>query len=64
MFLSRENVLELTGCKRKSDAIRWLRDRRYPFDIGADGWPKVLHSYVQAKLGGSTKFEPRLRLEA
>lgn len=64
MFLNPDQLKELTGCKRKSGMVAWLKDRRYPFEIGADGWPKVLATYVQAKLGGIPhKHEPRLRLE-
>lgn len=64
MFLAKDQLEELTGCKRKSSMIEWLKSKRYPFEIGADGMPKVLHSFVIAKLGGiPQKHEPRLRLE-
>ena len=61
MFLTREEVRELTGYKRKSDQARFLRDNRYPFELDKDGNPKVprmaVESRFQVKLGG-----PKLRL--
>lgn len=63
MFLTVEDLKDLTGCHRKAGMIAWLKDRRYPFEIGADGWPKVLKAFVQAKLGGvPNKREPQVIL--
>ena len=45
MFLTPDEVAELTGYQQQSRQVRWLRDRRYPFDLGADGKPRVLRSY-------------------
>lgn len=64
MFLTRDDLRELTGRKRKKEICAWLVGRRYPHEIGDDGWPKVLRSFVQAKLGGKADpSEPRLHLE-
>jgi hypothetical protein len=61
MFLTREEVRELTGYKRKTDQCRFLRDNRYPFELDKDGYPKVPRMVVetrfQVKSGG-----PKLRL--
>lgn len=63
MFLTIEELKQLTDRKRKAGVIAWLRERRYPFEIGESGWPKVLRSYVQDKLGGAPEAtEPQLHL--
>lgn len=60
MFLTREEVRELTGYKRKSDQCRRLAERGYPFETDKDGYPKVPRSFVEAKF--QTKVGgPRLR---
>lgn len=62
MFLSQAELRELTGLQKPSAIVRWLLARAYPHEIGADGWPRVLRAFVQAKLGAPTPREPRLRL--
>lgn len=64
MFLTADELRELTGLQRKSAISRWLSLHSYPHEIGADGWPRVLRSFVQAKLGAPTQSlrEPKLRL--
>jgi hypothetical protein len=61
MFLTREEVRDLTGYKRKSDQARFLRDNRYPFELDKDGNPKVprmaVETRFQVRTGG-----PKLRL--
>lgn len=61
MFLTRAEVYELSGYKRKSDQARWLAENRYPFELDKDGWPKVpriaVESRFQVRHGG-----PKLRL--
>lgn len=54
-FLPEKEVEYLSGKKRKSDQINWLRKHRYPFEVGDDGKPKVLIAYVEQRLG---KFNP------
>jgi hypothetical protein len=63
MFLTPEELEALTGYGQKAKQAAWLRDRRYPFELGADGRPRVLRSYVEKRLGDSTqsKREPALR---
>lgn len=60
VFLTRDEIRELTDYKRKSDQIRWLREKGYPFEISSQGFPKVPRAAVearfQAKFGG-----PKLR---
>lgn len=60
MFLTRDELRELSGYKRKSDQARWLREKRYPFELDKDGYPKVprlaVETRFQVQVGG-----PRLR---
>ena len=42
MFLSPEEIQRLTGKKRPSAQIRWLRARRYKIDVNGLGEP-ILH---------------------
>ena len=64
MFLTSEEVSDLTGRIRASAQIRWLDEHQFGYVTGADGRPKVLREVVLARLGLSqpTKREPRLRL--
>lgn len=62
VFLTRDELRELTGYKQKSAIARFLRERGYRYDVDKDGWPKLprmaVETRFQEKLGG-----PRLRLE-
>ncbi len=66
MFLSRDEVRELTGYARRGAQIDWLRKRAWPFEIGGDGHPRLLRSAVLARLGGIAENDepahPKLRL--
>nr|WP_298118246.1 DUF4224 domain-containing protein [uncultured Pseudomonas sp.] len=64
MFLTADEVAELTGYQKPSAQIRWLEAERFGFVVGGDGVPKVLREVVLSRLGMSTKTkkEPRLRL--
>ena len=55
MFLTREEIAELTDYKRSADQIRCLRDHGYRFDVGASGRPKVLRSVIEQRLGTRAK---------
>lgn len=65
MFLTADQVRELTGCARVAQQIEWLRARAYAFDLDAKGRPVLLRSYVEARLGGtiSSPSGPKLRLK-
>jgi hypothetical protein len=60
MFLTDDELLALTDRKRPSDQIRYLRERGYPFEIGAKGKPKVLRSVVEQR-HQIARPTPRLR---
>lgn len=59
MFLTPDQLHELTDYKRAADQIRWLREKGYPFEIGASGRPKVLSSMIEIRL--QAKGGPKLR---
>ena len=64
MFMTPEEVAELTGYQRPAAQIKWLTAERFGFVVGGDGLPKVLREVVLSRLGDSSKpkKEPRLRL--
>lgn len=53
MFLKKTELKELTGYARPSSHIKWLNENGYPFEVGADGYPRVLNSFVEKRLGAS-----------
>lgn len=68
MFLTPENLVELTDRKRPADQITWLRERGYRFEVSATGRPKVMieearnHMVGRGKHEKSTGSAPRLEL--
>lgn len=50
MFLTTDELTELTGYKRPTSMIRWLRENQFVFTVAADGYPRVLSEHVQARL--------------
>ena len=50
LFLTREELEELTGRKRASAQIRWLREHGYPVEESAAGRPVVLRAEVERRL--------------
>jgi len=65
MFLSPDELTELTDYKHPAKQIRWLCEHGYRFDVGASGRPKVLRSEIERRLGRTEKTTgkpPRLEL--
>ncbi len=63
MFLTPEQLVEMTGFKHRPQQIRWLRENGYPFEIGGDGRPRVLTATVLAKLGApAQESRPKVRI--
>lgn len=60
MFLTRDELRDLSGYKQKSAIAAWLTEKGYAFELDKDEWPKLPRSQVearfQAKAGG-----PKLR---
>ena len=54
-FLTEEELVDLTGFRRKSNQIRWPTQHRYPHETNANGAPKVLRCYLERRLGESAK---------
>ncbi|MBV4452718.1 MULTISPECIES: DUF4224 domain-containing protein [Pseudomonas] len=65
MFLTKDEVTELTGYQKPSAQIRWLQAQQFGFVVGGDGVPKVLRQVVLSRLGDQTaqKKSPELRLK-
>lgn len=58
MFLTKDEVADLTSHKRSADQSRWLRSNAIPFIIGGDGYPKVPKQSLLDKIeSGSSKNE-------
>ena len=63
MFLTAEEVADLTGYRKPSAQLKWLEAERYGYAIGGDGHPKVLREVVISRLGGiQSKKGPQPRL--
>ncbi|MDU9394593.1 DUF4224 domain-containing protein [Pseudomonas sp. zfem002] len=64
MFMTADEVADMTSCARPKEQIRWLEAERFGYVLGADGKPKVLRQVVIARLGGHAerKKGPELRL--
>lgn len=50
MFLTTDELTELTGYKRPTSMIRWLKENQFGFTVAADGYPRVLSEHVQIRL--------------
>ena len=50
MFLIYEELAELTGYKRPSDQRKWLNDRRWAFEVSANGRNCVLLEEVRLRM--------------
>lgn len=50
LFLSNDELRELTDLKIPKAQMRWLSKHLYPFEISAIGKPKVLRSLVLERL--------------
>lgn len=51
MFLTADEIRELTGYTRLQAQLRWLDRHAFPYVLGGDGVPKLLRSYVVLRLG-------------
>ena len=49
LFLTAEEVAELTDCKTKTRQIEWLRSNRVPFFVSALGRPKVTRAAIEGR---------------
>lgn len=51
MFLTSEEIIELTGYKQKTSQIKWLRENGVRFLLGGDDRPKILASQIEQLIG-------------
>lgn len=63
MFLKKEEVCEITGFKRASLQIEFLRKNGYTFGMDRMGQPKILRSHMEVMLGGSIDKPRKKRVE-
>lgn len=65
MFLSQDQLIELTGLARPSAQAKWLSSRGWRFDHRADGKLVVLEAEAERHLCGSApqrrRTEPDLK---
>jgi hypothetical protein len=65
MFLTPDDLRDLTGLRRSSAQIRWLSAQGLRYVLGADGRPRVLRAEVEGRLLSKRPArEPRLRVGA
>lgn len=50
MFLTRDEMTEQTSRQKKAKVAEWYTLNGYRFDLGADGWPRVLRAAVEGRL--------------
>ena len=62
MFLSIDEIKELTGNGQKSPCCKWLDENHYLYEINSKGWPVVLRSHVVARMGGTPTESKRPQL--
>jgi len=64
MFLTAEELAELTGYVRQADQRRWLTKHRWIFEVSVTGRPVVSRKFAEERLSGvsAPKPEPRLNL--
>jgi hypothetical protein len=51
MFLTDDELQELTGYKLPSAQRRWLRERGWRHEVNRVGRPRVARAYCEARLG-------------
>lgn len=67
MFLSDEELMQLTGYKRPGEQRRWLAAHNWPFEIAANGHNRVLREEARNRLlsrrsGSESSSEPNLAI--
>lgn len=59
MFLTKDDICELTGYKNHAKQIAWLCRNGIKFLISQDGTPRVLMSHLHEIMGNTTKSTRR-----
>jgi len=55
MFLTNDEVVDLTDRSSPRHQARWLAEHGYPFEMSAAGKPKVLRTEVERRLSSKTQ---------
>lgn len=60
MFLTADDIAQLTGYKRPSAQVRWLKNKSWKFDVNARGLPVVAVAEFHRHLvgGRAARSEP------
>ena len=53
MFLSKDELQELTGLTQGAAQIKWLQREGFSFRVAVDGRPRVLRDTVMSALGNA-----------
>ena len=62
LFLSRDELIELSGYRQSAAQQRWLTDRGWRFEVGGDGRPKVARAEHDRRMVGSRTRSKELNL--
>jgi hypothetical protein len=58
LFLTADELVTLTGCKRRKDQLAWLKAEGYPHQQNKRGEVIVSRAYVEHRLGVGDKPAP------
>lgn len=58
LFLSKDEVAELTGYKVPALQCRWLRERGWVFEQNRNNRPIIGRGYAKCRLGGGDAVPP------
>lgn len=57
LFLSAEEIVELTGYRLAKFQVAWLRKRGWRFETNAAGAPRIARAYFERKMVGEARAE-------
>jgi hypothetical protein len=58
MFLTLEELRELTGYAHRANQTAWLEARAWPFEVSGSGRILVLRDYMAARMSGLDAARP------
>lgn len=50
MFLTKDDIVNLTGYRRPADQCRWLKSHGWKYEISAVGRPVVLRRHAESRM--------------
>lgn len=50
LCLTEDELIELTGKRQGKGMAQWLKDKRFVFEMGADGIPRVDRDHYRRKM--------------